>query len=349
MHQAMPASAPAGFLDRSHNFGRQTPSGSGSPEDRPILASCTTADGRRLVQTVAVLLCLGLAAGARGQEAEPNPAPTTSPQKELPQHATTTTGKPEVAASPAAAPPHHEAGSPPLTDHDPEKEWTFRFTPYIWVPATSGTVGIALINVPVNVSIGESVKSASDINFGISVEFEARRGKFALFSNVMYASVGASELNIPGPEKVDFSQDFGIFEVGAAFAIMDKPRTDDHIGIRFASITGLRLWTVGADLSSGLIGSNSASETWLDGFGGFTVDLEFNDWFGFFARADIGAGGSTLTWNVQTGVDLRFSDWGVLNLGYRWLSEDYTTGCLLNRFDFDLLMQGPYVGLSIHF
>lgn len=306
--------------------------------------------GRLWARSAAVLLCLGLAAGARGQQAaESSPESTTPRQKAEPQHATTTTGDAAAGSNPAVAPSHHEDEHPSLTDHDPEKEWTFRFTPYVWVPATSGNVGIAFVNVPVNVSIGESVKSASDINFGISVEFEARLGKFALFSNVLYASVGSSELNVPGPEKVDFSQDFGIFEVGAAFAIMDKPRTDDHIGIRFASITGLRLWTVGANISSGLLGSNSANETWLDGFGGFTVDLEFNDWLGFFGRADIGAGGSTLTWNVQTGVDLRFCDWGVLNLGYRWLSEDYTSGCLLNRFDFDLLMQGPYVGLSIHF
>jgi hypothetical protein len=36
-------------------------------------------------------------------------------------------------------------------------------------------------------------------------------------------------------------------------------------------------------------------------------------------------------------------------MGYRFLSTDYETGSGLNRFKYDILSQGPQLGLTLHF
>jgi hypothetical protein len=48
-------------------------------------------------------------------------------------------------------------------------------------------------------------------------------------------------------------------------------------------------------------------------------------------------------------LDWRFAKWGSLQAGYRWLSMNYETGSGVNRFKYDMLIQGPQIGVTFHF
>ena len=59
--------------------------------------------------------------------------------------------------------------------------------------------------------------------------------------------------------------------------------------------------------------------------------------------------GSSFTWQVFPTVGIRLADWASLELGYRWLDIDYSTGEGRERFAYDVLTQGPVGGVAFRF
>lgn len=59
--------------------------------------------------------------------------------------------------------------------------------------------------------------------------------------------------------------------------------------------------------------------------------------------------GSKFTWQVFPTVGFKFTDRVSLELGYRWLDIDYSTGSGNERFAYDVLSQGPIGGLAFRF
>ncbi|MEI8044146.1 MAG: hypothetical protein WCL11_22235, partial [Verrucomicrobiota bacterium] len=48
-------------------------------------------------------------------------------------------------------------------------------------------------------------------------------------------------------------------------------------------------------------------------------------------------------------VNWQFAKWGTLQLGYRWIYADYETGSGQNRFKYEVLTQGPQLGVTFAF
>jgi hypothetical protein len=59
--------------------------------------------------------------------------------------------------------------------------------------------------------------------------------------------------------------------------------------------------------------------------------------------------GSDLAWQIFPTVGFRFTDRFSLEVGYRWLDMDYSTGDGNERFAYDVLTQGPVGGLAFRF
>ena len=56
-----------------------------------------------------------------------------------------------------------------------------------------------------------------------------------------------------------------------------------------------------------------------------------------------------MTWQAFPYFGWQFAQWGSLQLGYRWLYMDYETGSGADRFKYDMLIQGPQIGLTFNF
>jgi opacity protein-like surface antigen len=56
-----------------------------------------------------------------------------------------------------------------------------------------------------------------------------------------------------------------------------------------------------------------------------------------------------LAWQVFPTVGINFTDKLSLDLGYRWLDMDYTTGEGNQQFTYDVLTQGPVAGIGFRF
>lgn len=71
----------------------------------------------------------------------------------------------------------------------------------------------------------------------------------------------------------------------------------------------------------------------------------------FDGRFDVGGfgAGSDLTWQAFPYLNWRFAKWGSAQFGYRWLGTDYSTGSGASKFKYDVVAQGPQLGLTVHF
>src|SRR6266516_8834 len=96
--------------------------------------------------------------------------------------------------------------------------------------------------------------------------------------------------------------------------------------------TGTQEWwdpIIGAHLSYPLIRSKLTLDGHFD-VGGFGV-------------------GSDFTWQAYPYLNWRFASWGSAQLGYRWLGTDYETGRGPSKFRYDVVVQGPQVGVTVYF
>jgi hypothetical protein len=87
----------------------------------------------------------------------------------------------------------------------------------------------------------------------------------------------------------------------------------------------------------------------VDGFIGAAASVEFSDRLAFRVRGDIGVGESDFTWNALAGIDFAICPKAVLQLGYRALDTEYDDGRGADKFDYDMILHGPFMALRIVF
>jgi len=252
--------------------------------------------------------------------------------------------------------------------------WSFRFVPYGWLIAMDGTQTVRGRSVKVDASFADIVEK-SDSLIALMGDFEARRGPFALYGDVVWTKIGVDGGNVRSRApasggtaalgtsvKLDITM--AIVEVGAAYEVARSgPLAFDILG-------GARYWHQEADLSFDVAGvadigdlpvagarafARSGSVDWLDPMIGARLRYAVAPGHELVLRGDIGGFGlgSDFSWQAigAYGFDLgtyqgiTFS--GVI--GYRALYVDYAQGEGRRRYEFDMLQHGPVLGLSARF
>jgi hypothetical protein len=223
--------------------------------------------------------------------------------------------------------------------------WSFELTPYFWAIAVEGDVGVRqLPDVEVDASFSDIW---DQLDFAFMGMFEARRNRWGILFDAFYADLSA-DTNTRGPlfGKGELELVQQVHSLALAYRVIPRmPALDVVGGVRYVyTKTDL-------DLGSGILPGRSESrkENWFDGFVGLRAELYVTDRWSWRAYADIGAGGSDLTWQALGTVNYRFSDKLQLQFGYRYLSIDYDDGSGSNRFLYDVDFSGPYVGLQFRF
>lgn len=252
-----------------------------------------------------------------------------------------------VHAASSSAPAAQGEASPALQLDG--KPWKFMIAPYLWVPAQHGNVGIGLVNANVSMSVGDTWNALWDnFRFAGCIHLEATKDKWTVFGDVMYMHLGNDVKDLP----VEVNYKSGIFELGGAYAIHDGvlpgAASDSSVKVRLEPIAGTRIWLLDTEISTP-IGGRSHNETWIDGFAGIRGELAFNETFSLSGRIDVGTGMSDLTWNALTMLNVNFTRNVGLFAGWRWLSDTYSTGSGRDRFEYDMMFNGPFAGVRIVF
>lgn len=224
---------------------------------------------------------------------------------------------------------------------EPEKDtgdaggWEFQLAPlYIWFAGIEGNASLGPVNAPVSLSFGDVLENLSGI---FTLHFEARKNKWSLFTDGMHLQLEPGT-TLPNGAPVGVTVENDVIEVGAAYRVRDaQPSVDLLAGARYTNL----------EVTGTFRGVNVVDESWWDGFGGARMRYAFGetkDW-SVAARADVGAGGSDLTWSAYALVAWQFARSASVTGGYKWLDYDYTNGTGLSRVDWNVTYQGPIVGI----
>jgi len=237
-----------------------------------------------------------------------------------------------IAASPAAA-------QAPAAD-----SWKITVAPYFMGAAMNGTTAVKGQEVTVDMSASDIF---SNLQFGAMGLVVARKGNWGVGGDAIWMSLGANG-TAPGPlGRVTGSADMS----QGAFAFYGLRRLAPYADVFF----GGRINYLSANLrinSPLQVLSVDGSKTWFDPLVGLQLRTPANGtrWHAQVYTEIGGFGvGSSLTWQVFPTIGVNLSKSASLEFGYRWLDIDYTSGENLTLFKYDVLTQGPIMGVRFTF
>jgi hypothetical protein len=249
-------------------------------------------------------------------------------------------------------------------------KWKFTVQPNVWLPTMdmdmkfstpSGTSGSPSVEIEPDDYLG-------NLEGGMLLTAEARKGKWSFTANFIYMKVSSSESEITsvdfisGPEPVNTTLNIGadvemknfISTFGGGYQVLNNHQ------IKLDVIAGLRYFWMETQLDWNLSGkvngprgetfakngsTKESGDIW-NGIAGLkgTILLGKSNWFIPF-YTDVGTGDSDLTWQVFTGLGYSFNDRIDAMLGYRHLEfdQDNDTGIQ------NLRLSGPALGINIRF
>ena len=226
------------------------------------------------------------------------------------------------------------AGSPaPAAAQPAPEEWKVLVAPYLMGAAMSGVTTVRGVDVDLDASASDVF---SNLQFGAMGIVVARKGAWGFGSDLIWMALGTTVRDT----NVDFNQ--GAF---AFYGLRQlSPAADVTFGLRVNTLQG-ELTFKGPDIT------RNQNKTWVDPIAGVTLRTPTARRVQLRIYTEVGGfgAGSDFTWQVFPTVSLRLTDRASLDFGYRWLDLDYTTGEGNERFQYDVLTQGPVIGFGFRF
>lgn len=242
------------------------------------------------------------------------------------------------------------------------ESWKFQALVYAYVPDIGGTTrfptgdGGTTITVP-----SDAIVDSLDIAF--MATFEARKGRYGVFTDVMYldaggTSTGSRDIDIGGQQlPVGVSAELNLdlkamsWTLAGEYALVDTPRNTLYAlaGARLLDLEQDLRYSLDADVGplagQGRSGQVEVNSTYWDAIVGLKgqVALGQDGRWSLPYYADLGTGDSDLTWQVFGGVGYRF-DWGSVLGGWRQVAYDFKSGSAVESLD----LGGPMLGVSFN-
>ena len=212
--------------------------------------------------------------------------------------------------------------------------WRITFTPYVWMSGLKGTIGVGSNISEVDVSFTEG---AEDFEFGFAGLLESRRYPWVLRLDFYYVSLSDEEAASAG-KTLTVGQDELMLHPEVGYTLLARPwgGVDGLIGARYRNL-GV---DVGAEPQE-----VSADRNWVDGTVGANFRYQAGEKWRLVAKADLGAGGSDLTWQLYGGAGYDLGRCCALVAAWRYLDVDYDK----DDFVYDVQLSGPTFGVTLRF
>lgn len=189
---------------------------------------------------------------------------------------------------------------------------------------------------------------ASDILDNLNMIFmggyEGRCGKWSVLADAVYMDVGntANTAFSGGTAAVNLDIQSWVLHGGVGYELVQTTQATLGVlgGVRYLSLDT----AVNTALDGASVGMRSGSDSLIDGIIGIRGQVRLSDnWFLPY-YADIGAGGSDLSYQLFAAIGYRFG-WGDIKLGYRYLKFELDDDKVMQ----DLQLSGPLLGLGFRF
>jgi hypothetical protein len=230
--------------------------------------------------------------------------------------------------------------------------WQFELTPYLFAAGMDGTAGIRGVSADIDMSFSD-IWDRLDSAF--MLYFTAQKGDWIYALDAIYFKVADEAVaSWQGPLgnsstaqlNADMTQQAYALSIGRR--VLNEQTKVDVMGVaRYTSLdTDLKLVLVtGTDLLPDGSRSVGRKESWWDAAIVVRLLTPIAEKWDFVAYADIGAGGSDLTYQLLAGVNWQFGKTFSAKFGYRYFYQDYQK----DDFKWDMTTSGVYAGLGIKF
>ncbi|WP_192179785.1 hypothetical protein [Mesorhizobium amorphae] len=246
-------------------------------------------------------------------------------------------------AGPAGAADVVSPVTPELKPVASEQGWTFSVAPYFWAAGLSGSVSqFGLPTVDVDANFGDILEN---LDFAAMAVAEARYDRYSIFGDLQYVKLSTGSGTPRGvlATSVDLTSETFSGLVGAGYSIIQSDAG------RLDLVAAMRVWSVNTDLDfhGGILDGVSRSDgaTWVDGLAGVRATYSLTPEVYLTGWGMVGAGGANLDWDVAAALGYRFNERFSAVAGYRALGVNYRN----DGFVFDVVQQGPIMGLVIRF
>lgn len=250
------------------------------------------------------------------------------------------------------------AVSAPTLAQTSSSDWQFSAVVYLYLAELSGSATFPT-GTTVDISV-DPKQMVSSLNFAFMGAFEARKGSWGVFTDIMYLHASGSKsatraLSIGGvmiPANVTANADFDIkstvWTLGGSYRVVGVPEAtlDLVAGARGLFLKQHLSWQFSGDVGPlvgpGRQGSGDSNPTNWDGIVGAKGRWMFGDKHAWFVPyyLDVGTGDSQLTWQGITGLGYTFNSWGEVVGVWRYLDYRFSSHSA------SLTMSGPAIGVA---
>ncbi len=236
---------------------------------------------------------------------------------------------------------------------DDAKRFELTLIPYVWLPGIEGDIGAGPVTTSPDVCFTEIANEATCL-FGVFGRVEGWYDRIGFYVDGGYTTIKFQDKNILGAT-IDVDTDLGVVDFGLLLKVAEWKSGDKDSRLELDAYVGGRYMYVGADFDLPILPNLSANEGWVDPVVGGRVVLELNRKWSLIASGDVGGFGaaSDFTWEAMGYLAYRFplgsKAEGALLVGYKAIGDDYETGSGLSRFEWDVTLHGPVVGMAFQF
>ncbi len=232
-------------------------------------------------------------------------------------------------------------------------QWEYEVTPYMLFAGMDGTLGIRGYTTDVDVSFSDIWDS---LDAGFMGLFTARKGPWTLGLEAVYMKLDGEEGSsfagpggiIGGDGQIKVTTSMYIYQGTVGYNLVDdRTRVDLVGGVRYTKLHTRMGVKVAFDRPpfDDVNASLKGSDSWFDGVVGLWVHHPVSEEVSLLGYADVGGGGSDLTYQFMAGVNWEFKEDWTAKFGYRYLSWDYEDDGTV----WDMSASGPYLGVGFRF
>jgi hypothetical protein len=233
-------------------------------------------------------------------------------------------------------------------------DWKFEVTPNLLAVGMNGTLGVNGVTTNVDASFSDIW---NNLDAAFLALFTAQKGRWSFGLEGVYMKLEESGLKtLTGPRgersvngQLDATTSLFVGVGSVGYRVLDEKTKVDLVGaLRYTNLNAdmdVKVQFTSAVVFPGGDSSASGSASWIDFVIGARVRYPIVDNVSLVGYADVGTGGSDLTYQFLVGVNWEFSEVFAAKVGYRYLSWDYEKEGTV----WDMSASGPYLGLGIRF
>lgn len=234
------------------------------------------------------------------------------------------------------------------------EDWKYEFTPYLWGSGLDGTLGARGVTMNVDASFSDIL---SNMNAAFMGMITAQKGPWTLGFELDYVGLeegssktfsgkhGLASVN----SQLQIDTTLWISQATVGYRVLNEGTKLDVLGaLRYTALDNDAQLTTRIEpgvLFPGGTRTASSSDGWLDVVAGVRVLQPLSESVSLLGYADVGGGGSNLTYQLMAGVNWQYAPNWSAKLGYRYLSWDYKNDNVV----WDVSLSGPYLGVGMGF